>query len=179
MQHENTTIAVRWRRQLYLWSDTWPKNGPLVSGRRRSSFRMLRACMGLADKASSNGELKGPQDWWTHRQLAESMNLSRNTAAGVMDWLESLGWLSRRTRTLTPEGRLPDARWLTLPNAQQSISVLSNGPVLNKAESSAQNVAVHGSINGTPVLNGHIQTLKPIRRYSVTQLLRPERGKCH
>jgi DNA-binding transcriptional MocR family regulator len=159
MQHENSTIAARWRKQLYLWSDSWPTNGPEVSGRRRSSFRMLRACIGLVDKANASGELRGPVDWWTHRQLAESMHLSRNTAAAVLDWLQESGWLSKRARSVTSEGRLPDVRWLTLPNTQQSISVLSNGPVLNNAGSSAQEMASLGSKSGTPVPNGHIPAL--------------------
>jgi hypothetical protein len=123
---------------------------------------MLRAGMGLADMALADGRLRGPRDWWTHRQLADAMHLSPNTARDVLLWLGETDWLTKQAQTITPEGRLPDARWLTIPIAQESITTLSNGsgiPVLKNGGPSAQKEQGHGSKSGSPLLNVRIPAL--------------------
>lgn len=156
----DTHIAVTWRARFLAWSDTWPTNGPLVSGRRRSSFRMLRATMGLADEAGADGRLHGKRDWWTLEHLAARMRLSRNTAREVLAWLEENGWLSSQRQAITRDGtRQPDMRHLTIPHVQRSISELDE-------VATSKTVGVHVQESAPPrpkipasTSNGHIPAL--------------------
>jgi DNA-binding transcriptional MocR family regulator len=120
---------------------------------------MLRAAIALADEATTDGSLKGKRDWWPLRHLAARMDLSPNTAAAVLRWLEESGWVAKRAGMVTKEGRTPDVRWLTLPIAQESSTALSDGPLLKNGEAIAQNQPTHDSKSGNPLLNVPIQPL--------------------
>jgi DNA-binding transcriptional MocR family regulator len=162
MPNDHTHVALTWRTRFYLSSDDWPPNGPLVSGRHRSSFRMLRAGMALADEAAADGRLRGKNDWWPLKHLAERMHVSRNTAREVLQWLEESGWLVVTPQPRTSERRAPDMRRLVVPKVQQSISPLHLEPKEPASKSEGLRVqfqALEGPISGTPGPNGHIQTL--------------------
>lgn len=146
-------VALTWRTRFYLWSDKWPRP---ISGRH---YRLLRAAMALADQSASDGGLRGKHDWWTLKQLADQMHVSRNTARDFLRWLEEYGWLTSTSQTVTAEGRRPDVRWLTIPKVEPSISVVSNGPRSKKWGAKVQELPSQGPKTGVPASNGHIQTL--------------------
>lgn len=142
-----THIAVTWRSRFLLWSDGWPESGPMVTGRRRSSFRMLRAGMGLVDEAGADGRLHGRHDWWTVEHLAKRMHLSRKTAGEVLQWLEECGWLVTRSQPVNPEGtRQPNMRQLTIPQGQAPSLVLP-------METMSKSKRDHGKESGVPGVN--------------------------
>ena len=153
-----SNLTIRWRRRFYRWSDTWPKKGPLVSGRHRSRYHMLRAGMALADEAQADGNLRGSRDWWALPHLTERMGFkSPNTGVAVLRWLEETGWIGRRAGAVTPTGRTPDMRWLTLPIPHESSSAVTDGPSLKNNESIPQESPVHPSKSDSPSLNAGIQ----------------------
>jgi hypothetical protein len=90
------------------------------------------------------------------------MHVSRNTARDVLLWLEETDWLTRHTQTITPEGRLPDARYLVVPIVQHAASPLDAAnpkPASKTGEASVQNEGTHHPKRGTPASNGHIPAL--------------------
>jgi hypothetical protein len=159
-QQHSIHVALTWRTRFLLWSDSWPANGPMVTGRRRTSFRMLRAGIALADEAGADGRLHGRQDWWTETHLAQRMNLSPKTAREFMRWLEETGWLTTRPQTFTSEGtRQPHMRWLAIPQEQQLNSALPMAPSVKRLGSSGNATSEPSVKIPASSGNGHIEPL--------------------
>jgi hypothetical protein len=156
MTAAGSLVTARWRAEILEWAGSpWPESGfAMPSGRKRSAFRLLRACLGLADMARADGALKGAHaDYWTRDQLAKAMGMSRKAAGDTLAWLEQNGRLHTTTGVLTTEGRQPNLRHLVLINAMGSEV---NSDVTPWAMGSQ--TAGHGVTNGIP--GGHV-TLEP------------------
>jgi hypothetical protein len=131
MHTDHTLVAAKWRAEILAWADTWPESGLVMpSGRRRSAFRLLRACMGLAQLARADGKLKVPVgNYWNIKQLAAEMGMAHSTAEDTLRWLEGAGRLTKTRGTTNEYGRGTDMRCLVLTEAcgQESSSTLALG----------------------------------------------------
>ncbi len=166
MQQQITTVAVRWRAEVLEWSDTWPKAGMVLpSGRRRNRYLLLRAVLGLAQRALADGALRPREGTpWSLTQLSGDMSTTVKTARDICDWLESTGWLACRKGSWTGDGRTADARWLTIreesivevpDGTQPGMSTLVDKPAAN-GNSMGEESASHGGITGKPSGNAEI-----------------------
>jgi hypothetical protein len=128
-------VTARWRSEVLAWSDTWPAAGvTMPSKKRRSTFRLLRALMGLADNSRADGSLKanGPDGtYWTLRQLADKMGMAKAPALDTLDWLKEEGWLAVKKGKPTAHGLGVDERRLIRPTVHES-SLEANQPMVHE-----------------------------------------------
>jgi hypothetical protein len=175
MSGSETLTAARWRKEILVWARTWPESGFVMpSGRRRSAFRLVCACMGLADMARADGTLRGNRDWWNVKQCAAAMGMAHSTAEDTLKWLEAGGRLAKTPGAWTEYGRGTDMRSLVLTQAYgqasssplaQPLTPISGTPNANVTLTPSANVTLEPNANAelerwpTPLLPSHLVTL--------------------
>ncbi len=130
----------------------------MPSGRRRSAFRLVCACMGLADMARADGTLRGNRDWWNVKQCAAAMGMAHSTAEDTLNWLEAGGRLAKTPGAWTEYGRGTDMRSLVLTQAygQASSSTLAQ-PLAPISGTPNANVTLTPSANVTLEPNANVE----------------------
>ncbi len=157
--------ASRWREALLTWFDTWrDKSQRMPSDHLRSSGRLLRACVGLAEIARADGSLRpAGGSFWNAQQLADHMAMSKSVAIDTLAWLAEQGWMSVVEGKPTKFGLGVDERRLVLPTVHQVISEV-NRPTVHDPSSGvnhgiagvASAATVHKSpSHGSPPLLSH------------------------
>jgi hypothetical protein len=109
--------TARWREAILTWARTWDVDVQVMpSGHRRAPFRLLVACMGLAEIARADGSLRpAGGSFWNAQQLADHMAMSKSVAIDTLAWLAQTGWLNVTKGKPTAEGLGVDERRLVLP----------------------------------------------------------------
>jgi hypothetical protein len=121
-------ITARWRSELLARYDTWQGRPQQMPGSgSRSPARLLRACMGLADAARPDGSLKASGregTYWSAKQLAKFMAMSKPTALDTLAWLEQCGLMTKTKGLPTKYGLGVDERHLVRASVKESSSVV-------------------------------------------------------